>query len=136
MIWKFDRFTLDEGQRELRTAAAPVEVEPQVLDLLIHLVRHRERMVGKDELFQTIWRGRTVSDSALTTRINAARRAIGDDGRQQRLIRTLHGKGFRFVGPAQEGRRAQELLARVAAHRFHAGRDAARIKPFTTHDGD
>ena len=75
MIWKFDRFTLDPDRRELRTAGAAVDVEPQVLDLLIHLIRHRQRMVSKDELFQAIWRGRSVSDSALTTRINAARRA-------------------------------------------------------------
>ena len=54
MIWKFDRYTLDDARRELRVAATPVDVEPQVLDLLIHLLRHRERMVGKDELFQTI----------------------------------------------------------------------------------
>lgn len=129
MIWKFDRYTLDEARRELRVAATPVDVEPQVLDLLIHLVRHRERMVGKDELFQTIWHGRTVSDSALTTRINAARRAIGDDGQRQRLIRTLHGKGFRFVAKVEE-REANSRRNRGLIESVKLG-----VAPFTTHDG-
>lgn len=129
MIWKFDRFTLDPDRRELRTAGAAVDVEPQVLDLLIHLIRHRQRMVSKDELFQAIWRGRSVSDSALTTRINAARRALGDDGRRQRLIRTLHGKGFRFVAKVEErepvARRRRPLVDGVRL----------RIAPFTARAG-
>jgi DNA-binding winged helix-turn-helix (wHTH) protein/tetratricopeptide (TPR) repeat protein len=129
VIWKFDRFILDPARRELRAAGVPVEVEPQVLDLLIHLVRHRDRMVSKDELFQAIWHGRTVSESALTTRINAARRAIGDDGRRQRLIHTLHGRGFRFVGKVEERepppRRSRALVDSVTL----------RVAPFTTHGG-
>ena len=128
MIWKFDRFTLDADRRELSAGAAPVDVEPQVLDLLMHLVRHRARVVAKDELFQAIWHGRTVSDSALTTRINAARRAIGDDGRHQRLIRTLHGKGFRFVGKVQEREPANRDRGLVQGVKL-------RVTLFTTHDG-
>jgi adenylate cyclase len=133
VIWKFDRFTLDPARRELRAGVTMVEVEPQVLDLLIHLVRHRERMVSKDELFQAIWRGRSVSDSALTTRINAARRAIGDDGRKQRLIRTLHGRGFRFVGPKVQER----VEEREPASRPIALADGVklRVTPFTTNGG-
>jgi adenylate cyclase len=132
VIWKFDRFTLDADRRELRSVGAPVDVEPQVLDLLIHLLRHRARMVGKDELFQAIWHGRSVSDSALTTRINAARRALGDDGRQQRLIRTLHGKGFRFVGKVQE-----RIEEREPSRRGHGLADGVklRVAPFTPHAG-
>ena len=72
-------------------------VEPQVLEVLCYLVEHRERMVPKTELLDKIWGDRFVSDSALTSRIKSARRAIGDNGRDQRLIRTVHGRGFRFV---------------------------------------
>ena len=129
MIWKFDRFTLDAERRELRAGTAPVDVEPQVLDLLMHLIRHRERMVGKDELFQTVWQGRSVSDSALTTRINAARRAIGDDGQRQRLIRTLHGKGFRFVAKVEE----REPAPRRSRNRAEGV--TLQVTPFTTRDG-
>jgi DNA-binding winged helix-turn-helix (wHTH) protein/tetratricopeptide (TPR) repeat protein len=129
VIWKFDRFALDADRRELRAGGSAVEIEPQVLDLLMHLVRHRERMVGKDELFQTIWKGRHVSDSALTTRINAARRAIGDDGKRQRLIRTLHGKGFRFVARVEQREPAVPRRNRGLVHGLRL-----RVTPFTTHD--
>jgi pimeloyl-ACP methyl ester carboxylesterase/DNA-binding winged helix-turn-helix (wHTH) protein len=94
---------LDPRRRELRRAdGGAVHVEPQVFDLLVHLVRNRDRVVGKDELFDTIWQGRVVSEAALSSRINAARKAIGDDGDRQELIRTVHRRGFRFVGEARE----------------------------------
>jgi TolB-like protein len=79
-----------------------VDLEPQVFDLLAHLLRHRDRVVGKDDLLRAIWRGRIVSDSAVTTRINAVRRAIGDDGKAQRLIRTFPRKGVRFIAEVAE----------------------------------
>ena len=82
-----------------------VAVEPQVFDLLVHLVRHRDRVVSKDDLLATIWQGRIVSESALFNRINAARSAIGDTGEQQRLIKTLPRKGLRFVGEVREDER-------------------------------
>ena len=77
-------------------------VEPQVFDLLVHLIRHRDRVVSKDDLLETIWQGRVVSESALFNRINAARQAIGDTGDRQRLIKTLPRKGLRFVGEVRE----------------------------------
>ena len=85
-------------------AAAPmlVDVEPKVFDLLAFLVQHRDRVVSKDDLLQAIWDGRIVSESALTTRINAVRRALGDDGAAQRLVRTFTRKGIRFVGDVTE----------------------------------
>jgi TolB-like protein/Flp pilus assembly protein TadD len=89
---------LDLRRQELRRADEAVHVEPQVFDLLVHLVRNRDRVVGKDELFEAVWHGRIVSEAALSSRINAARRAIGDDGERQGLIRTVHRRGFRFVG--------------------------------------
>ena len=81
---------------------ALVAVEPQVFDLLVHLIRHRDRVVSKDDLLASVWQGRIVSESALFNRINAARSAIGDTGDQQRLIKTLPRKGIRFVGEVRE----------------------------------
>ena len=87
-------------------------VEPQVFDLLVHVIRHRDRVVSKDDLLAWIWQGRIVSESALFNRINAARSAIGDTGDQQRLIRTLPRKGIRFVGEVRE----DETSAAAATH--------------------
>jgi DNA-binding winged helix-turn-helix (wHTH) protein len=93
---------LDLGRRELRRGGELVAIEPRAFDLLAFLVQHRNRVVGKEDLLNGVWRGRIVSDSALTTRINAVRRALGDDGAAQRLIRTVTGKGVRFVGEVVE----------------------------------
>jgi DNA-binding winged helix-turn-helix (wHTH) protein len=102
----FDDCVLDTNRRELRRGAAPVAVEPQVFDLIVHLVRHRDRVVSKDELLSTVWHGRIVSESALFNRINAARSAIGDSGNEQRLIKTLPRKGLRFIGDVREDKPA------------------------------
>jgi DNA-binding winged helix-turn-helix (wHTH) protein/TolB-like protein len=98
----FDEYILDVARRELWRGSEPVVVEPQVFDLLVHLVQHPERVVTKDELLQAVWDGRIVSESAITNRINAARRAIGDSGKAQRLIRTVPRKGFRFIGAIEK----------------------------------
>jgi TolB-like protein/Flp pilus assembly protein TadD len=98
----FERHALDTDRRELRRGPDVLPVAPQVFDLLAYLIRHRERVVSKDELISAIWNGRAVSDAALTTRLNVARCAIGDSGEQQHLIKTLPRKGFRFVGYVQE----------------------------------
>jgi TolB-like protein/Flp pilus assembly protein TadD len=94
----FEDYTLDIDRQELRRGSQQIAVEPQVFDLLVYLVQNRERVVTKDDLLDAVWKGRFVSESNLTTRINAARKAIGDSGEQQRLIRTVARKGFRFVG--------------------------------------
>jgi DNA-binding winged helix-turn-helix (wHTH) protein len=94
----FDDYILDVARRELWRGCEPVVVEPQVFDLLAYLVQHPERVVTKDELLQAVWDGRIVSESAITNRVNAARRAIGDSGEKQCLIRTVPRKGFRFIG--------------------------------------
>ncbi len=98
MIFRFGAYEVDLVRQELRRAGAVVPVEPQVFDVLAYLLRHRDRIVSKDELFESVWQGRIVSDAALNSRISAARRTIGDDGNTQALIRTAHKRGFRFVG--------------------------------------
>jgi adenylate cyclase len=100
----FDDCALDTDLRELHRGADLVPLTPQVFDLLDYLISNRERVVSKDDLIAAIWNGRSVTDSALTTRINAARSAIGDNGKAQRLIKTLPRKGVRFVGMVREER--------------------------------
>ena len=102
MRYRFGDYCLDTDRRELRSGAALVPVEPQVFDILSYLIRNREHVVSRDELIAAIWAGRIVSESALTTRINAARNAIGDNGQDQRLIKTFPRKGIRFVGTVYE----------------------------------
>lgn len=96
--YRFSEFEIDLSQQELRRRGAAVHIEPQVFDLIVHLVRNHDRIVSKDELIETIWNGRIISEAALSSRINGARRALGDNGNDQALIRTLHKRGFRFVG--------------------------------------
>src|SRR6202012_3674529 len=95
-------YVLDPHRRELRCGTTPIAIEPQVFDLLQYLIRHRDRVVSRDELIESIWGGRLVSESALSTRINAVRTAIGDNGTQQRLIKTLPRRGIRFIGEVRE----------------------------------
>src|SRR5437667_10982204 len=100
--YRFEEYAFDTDLRELYRGADVVSIAPQVFDLLDYLIRNRERVVTKDDLINAIWNGRVVSDAALTTRLNATRIAIGDSGEEQRLIKTLPRKGFRFVGPVLE----------------------------------
>jgi DNA-binding winged helix-turn-helix (wHTH) protein len=90
----FADHTLDTDRRELHRGSEPIAVEPQVFDLLIYLVQNRDRVVSKDDLIASVWDGRIVSDSTLTSRINAARKAIGDSGEDQKLIRTIARRAF------------------------------------------
>ena len=112
MRYLFEEYAFDTDRRELHRGADTVSIAPQVFDLLDYLIRNRERVVSKDDLINAIWNGRIVSDAALTTRLNAARGAIGDSGEQQRLIKTLPRKGFRFVGDVREEQRADTAIAR------------------------
>jgi adenylate cyclase len=100
--YRFGIYALDAQRRELRRGEAAVPVTPQVFDILEYLIRHRERVVSKDDLIAAIWDGRVITDGALTTRLNAARHAIGDSGSQQRSIKTLTRKGYRFVAAVRE----------------------------------
>jgi TolB-like protein/Tfp pilus assembly protein PilF len=98
MIYRFDSFELDTDRYELRAAGRSVPLEPQVFALISYLVSNPERMISREELIEKVWSGRVVSDSAISSRIKKARKALGDDGRSQRLIHTVHGQGFRFIG--------------------------------------
>ncbi len=98
MIYAFDDCELDTGLFELRRGGLPCKVEPQIFDMLFFLLRHRERVVSKEEIVEEIWDGRIVTEATISTCMKGVRQAIGDDGRMQRLIRTVHGRGFRFVG--------------------------------------
>ena len=98
MQFCFADHTLDTERRELYRGSEPIAVEPQVFDLLIYLMENRHRVVSKDDLIASVWGGRIVSDSTLTSCINAARKAVGDSGEDQKLIRTIARKGLRFVG--------------------------------------
>ncbi|MCG7199950.1 winged helix-turn-helix domain-containing tetratricopeptide repeat protein [Marinobacter pelagius] len=102
MRYRFDDFELDTECFELTRSGVALATEPQVIELLVMLVQNRHRMLSKEEINDTVWRGRIVSDSALSSRIKIARRLLEDDGRTQRYIRTVHKKGFRFVAPVEE----------------------------------
>ncbi len=102
MLFHLGNLVLDPGRRELRSGTRVLAVEPQVFDMLEFLIRNRARVVSKDDLLAAVWGGRIVSDSAIAARINAARQALGDNGREQRFIRTIPRKGFRFVGEVWE----------------------------------
>ena len=138
---------LDTDRRELRRGSEPIAVEPQVFDLLIYLVQNRDRVVSKDDLIAAVWQGRIVSESTLTSRINAARKAVGDSGEEQKLIRTIARRGFRFVGAvrarskADEPGRAAEQTSDAPHEQSRpalppADRPAIAVLPFINMSGD
>ena len=138
----FEDYVLDTDRREVRRGPAVIPIRPQVFDLLEHLIRNRERVVSKDDLIATIWGGRIVSESALTTRINAVRCAIGDNGEEQRLIKTLPRKGFRFVAAVREEQEPVDTVrATIPADTStstlaYPDRPSIAVLPFTNISGD
>jgi TolB-like protein len=146
LLYLFADFALDTEQRELRCKDDLVPIEPQVFDLLTYLIDNRKRVVSKDDLIAAVWEGRIVSDATLDSRVNAARRAIGDSGGMQRLIKTLPRKGIRFVGAVrQEAKPAEPALApRTAEGVEHPPRVALplperpsiAVLPFVNMSGD
>jgi TolB-like protein len=142
MRYLFDDYELDAERRELRHRTIPVAVEPQVFDLLVFLIRNRDHVVSRDDLFQSIWQGRIVSDSTLDTCISAARSAVGDSGDMQRLIKTFPRRGIRFVSAVREGTRASrpagaDAVAEPATRAFPLpDRPSIAVLPFTNMSGD
>jgi adenylate cyclase len=131
LIYRFEDYCLDIGRQELRRGDMPVAVEPQVFDLLQYLVSNRDRVVSKDDMIAHVWRGRIVSDSTLTSRITAARQAIGDSGESQRLIRTIARKGVRFVGEVTGGDKEAEAPSPALP-----GKPSIAVLPFENMSGD
>jgi TolB-like protein/cytochrome c-type biogenesis protein CcmH/NrfG len=144
VTFQFEDFVLDPERRELRRAGCLVAVEPQVFDLLNHLIRNRDRVVTRDNLLDAVWNGRVVSESTLASRINAARRALNDNGDAQRLIRTVARKGIRFVGEVVENQAAAASASADAQKRHEAARSslplpdrpAIAVLPFTNLSGE
>ena len=146
MIYKFDGYELDLDLFELRRDGERVAVEPQVFDVLAYLVEHRARVVEKNELLDAVWKTTFVTESALTSRIKAARRALRDDGQSQRTIRTLHGRGYRFVAPVEvlvnpdvgssgSSPRSEGRIAVSQEIRFCRSADGAQVAYASSGDG-
>ena len=132
MTWAFGDFRLDPERFQLSCRDEQVRLEPQVLSLLIHLVRNRDHMVTKDEIVAAIWQGAAVSDASISSRIRSARQAVGDDGSQQAVIRTVHGRGFRFVPEVtttSSGQAASEGLVNPPPG-LTGGRPSIAVLPF------
>src|SRR5262245_28442500 len=137
MIYTFQDYSLDVERRELRRREDLVAVEPQVLDLLQYLISNRDHVVSKDELIAAVWNGRIISESALSSRIIAVRQAVGDSGEQQRLIRTVARKGFRFVGDIQETQiSTQSALQAAKAALALPDKPSIAVLPFQNLSGD
>jgi DNA-binding winged helix-turn-helix (wHTH) protein/predicted ATPase len=117
MLYSFDEYELDLQRYELRYAGKRVKLEPQVFNVLVYLIQQHDRVVTKEELLEQLWPGRFVSEASLTSRLMAARRAIGDRGREQRLIQTVHGRGYRFIAPVEE--RSTEAAGRTPSELPH-----------------
>src|ERR1700730_12006549 len=126
MIYQFGPFELDLATAELRAGGEACSLEPQVFALLALLVENRDRLVSKEEIIEKVWDGRAVSDAALATRVKSARRVIGDDGQSQHFIRTIHSRGFRFVGEVRASRgRVVRSAAEISDARNDQGVEAA-----------
>jgi pimeloyl-ACP methyl ester carboxylesterase/DNA-binding winged helix-turn-helix (wHTH) protein len=140
LIFVFGDCELDLDRYELRRAGLLRPVEPQVFDLLAVLIRERHRVVPKEELLDTVWGNRFVSESALTSRVKAARQAIGDDGRTQRLIRTAHGRGYQFAASVDEAAQPDPVASvspalPVQEIRFCTASDGTRLAYATSGAG-
>jgi TolB-like protein len=144
MQFLFDNHILDIHRRELHRGSTRVPVEPQVFDLLIYLLQNRDRVVSKDDLIASVWGGRIVSDATLASRINAARKAVADNGEQQRLIRTVVRRGIRFVGAVRVRSAADEPVEAapagaqqpVQAAQPRSDQPAIAVLPFVNMSGE
>lgn len=133
MKYRFGHFELDPAGFELRERGIVVAAEPQVLAVLLYLVANRHRMVSKDDLIEGVWQGRIVSDAAIASRIKSARQLVGDDGSAQRIIRTVHGRGFRFVADLAETAGVSSIAAApTGGPAAGAARPSIAVLPFAS----
>jgi TolB-like protein/Tfp pilus assembly protein PilF len=132
----FEDCALDLDRRELLRASQVVATAPQVFDLLVYLAEKRERVVSRDELINAIWAGRIVSESTLASHINAVRKAVGDSGEQQRVIRTVARKGFRFVADVREVKSSDGVVQEPASTPALPARPSIAVLPFVNLSGD
>jgi TolB-like protein len=116
MIYQFGPFELDIASVELRNGESRLNIEPQVFAVLALLIENRDRLVTKEEIIEKVWDGRIVSDAALASRVKSARQALGDDGKSQHCIRTIHGRGYRFVADARMSRAGATVQRSSANH--------------------
>jgi len=136
MKYRFLNCELDTDRQELAVAGGVRPVEPQVFSLLTYLVANRDRVVSREELNEVVWRGRVVSDETLSSRISAARKAIGDNGREQVAIRTIARRGFRFVADVQGGSDVPPGAGAPAPPGTDADRPAVAVLAFDNMSGD
>ena len=143
MLLVFDDCVLDLDRRELLRASQVIATAPQVFDLLVYLAQNREHVVSRDDLINAIWTGRIVSESTLASHINAVRKAVGDDGQQQRVIRTVARKGFRFVadvksveGVGLPGTESAPSVQASASEPALPAKPSIAVLPFVNLSGD
>ena len=137
VLFLFNNYMLDCQRRELRAGDVLVALEPQVFDLLVYLIENRDRVVSKDDLIASVWAGRIVSESTLTSRINAVRRAIGDTGEKQSCIRTFARKGFRFVALVEATDTAGQMAGVEAGPALALPqKPSIAVLPFSNMSGD
>ena len=138
MLYHFEDFAIDQDRRELRRGSELLRVEPQVFDLLCFLICNRDRVVSKDDLVNSVWQGRIVSDATLSSRINAVRSALNDNGEEQRLVRTIVRKGIRFVGTVREehGTEASKAPEKPSPGLGLPDRPSIAVLPFDNMSGD
>ena len=140
MIYQFGKFEVDTLNYQLRSDKTVVDLEPKVFDLLAFLIANREQLVTRNELFKSLWPGQIVSDTSLSNQIKAARRAIGDDGKNQRCIKTVHGRGYQFVAETREREPANTSGGKghlqLSRDKYADSRPSIAVLPFTNLNGD
>lgn len=142
MLYQFNQFFLDTDQYHLKGGTNNIAIEPQVFDLLVYLIENRDRVVSRDELLETLWKGKVVTEAALNSRLKAVRKAIGDTGRAQKIVKTVHGRGYQFVAPVSESQNSDKPDAartQGSGKNFHptsSGKPSIIVLPFINRSSD